>query len=113
MNVSTFIRRHQLGTFFMLVFVVAWGLNAADYFTLPTAGPPAHISDVPLPRLLLLLLGTAASTATGFTLTRVVGGKEGIRELLGRFNRWRVGFRRYAVAIFTASVPCGWKGSSI
>jgi CAAX protease family protein len=66
--------------------------------------PQAHISDVPLPRLLLLLLGTAASTATGFTLTRVVGGTEGIGELLGRFKRWRVGIRWYAAAIFTTSV---------
>jgi uncharacterized protein len=89
---------------FVLAFVVSWVLNAAYYFSLPSGGPPAYISQVPLPLLLLLLLGTAGSGASGVILARVVGGKEGIRELLGRFKRWRVGIRWYAAAIFTTAV---------
>ena len=44
----------------------------------------------------------AGPSVAGILLTGLVDGRAGLRELLSRLLRWRVGARWYAVALLTA-----------
>jgi membrane protease YdiL (CAAX protease family) len=48
----------------------------------------------------------AGPAAAGLLLTGLVSGRAGLRELLSRLLKWRVGARWYAVALLTA--PLAW-----
>ena len=51
---------------------------------------------------LFLLLATIAPSAVAIILSAVENGREGVRELLGQFGRWRFGAGWYAYAVFLA-----------
>ncbi len=49
-------------------------------------------------------LGALSSSAAGIVLAAVEGRKHGVRELLGRLLRWRVGLQWWAFALLSAAV---------
>jgi membrane protease YdiL (CAAX protease family) len=80
----------QVVIFFALTYLVTWTL-----FT--TAGLlPSGQGALRLP---LLLLGSFAPSLTAVALTARGDGTAGVRRLLGRLLRWRVGVRWYAFAL--------------
>jgi membrane protease YdiL (CAAX protease family) len=94
-RITGFIRRHPVATFYTLVFAISWGgivliLGPDGLFstgaTMPLAGGAA------------LLAGPSIS---GVLLTVLVDGKSGLRRLVSRLRKWRVGARWYAVALLT------------
>ncbi len=94
-RITGFIRRHPIATFYTLVFAISWGgivliLGPDGLFstgaTMPLAGGAA------------LLAGPSIS---GVLLTVLVDGKSGLRRLVSRLRKWRVGARWYAVALLT------------
>ena len=97
---KTFIKSHPLLSYFVLTFVITWGL-----FVLAVGGPggiPAtkeQFTTLPLLAILAVLVGPSAS---GILLTGLDYGRAGFRDLLARMTRWRVGARWYAVALLTA-----------
>ena len=50
-------------------------------------------------------LGALSSSLAAIVLVVVGGRKGGLRELLGRFLIWRVGFQWWAIALFFAIIP--------
>ena len=88
-------------TYFALTFAISWGC------ILMVVGP----GGIPAPtEQALTLLGVAilamlpGPSVAGILLTGLVSGRAGLRELLSRLLRWRVGARWYAVALLTAPV---------
>ena len=95
---KSLVRRHPVPAYFALTFAISWGGVLAVVWT---ASTPEQI-DALLPLEILAMLGGPA--VAGLAMTGVVRGKEGLRELLSRLLRWRVGARWYAVALLTAPI---------
>ncbi len=76
------IRRHPLISFFVLAYALTWPLiplvSVSPLFGLPALFGPALAAII---------------------VAAVVDGRSGLRDLLGRMVRWRVGGRWYAVAL--------------
>lgn len=76
------IKRHPLVTFFVLAYLLTWWVYPLVQFS-PLIG----------------LLGLFGPAAAALIVATVIGGKAGVRELLLRTVRWRVGVRWYAIAL--------------
>ena len=78
--------RHPVAAFLVMVYALGWStLLAADYLGLPM--------------LLVSSLGVVSGLALpAFLVTAATGGKAGVRDLLGRCLRWRVGIGWYLLA---------------
>jgi membrane protease YdiL (CAAX protease family) len=81
-TITAFVKRHQLVVFFVLAYALTWPLIPLVSVS-PLWGFPA-------------LFGPALAAVIVAALT---DGRLGLRELLGRLVRWRVGARWYAVAL--------------
>ena len=94
-NISGFIKRHSLVTYFVLAYVIAWG------GILAVVGMKGFRADkLQLPDIMLMfsamLIGPSLA---GIALTAVVDGKTGLRSLFSRMGHWRVGLRWYAMVL--------------
>lgn len=85
------IGRYPLGVFFSLAFGVAW---IWDFLALGLFGWPMPANT---PGVFLGVTGAA------FVVTAVTEGRDGVRSLLSRYVRWRVGLGWYLLAI--AAMP--------
>ena len=101
MNISSFIKRHPMASFVGLVFGGFWGLGVVLYAYLQARGAPVDITRAGSVALLILFVADAFPSAAGIVVTRVVGGKEGVKELFGRLKARRAGGNWYAAAILT------------
>jgi hypothetical protein len=114
--IEAFIKRHPLPTYYTLTFVISWG------GMLLVIGGPSGLPGSPeqADRLMGIAFSlTAGPSAAGLLLTGLVSERAGLRALLARLRRWRVGARWYAVALFTSPllgtahrVSCGEHGTS-
>lgn len=101
-TVSASIERHSLLIYFALAFAISWGA------VLVVIGGPGRIpgtteqAEMLLPFVVLAMLPGPA--VAGILLTGLVYGKGGLRDVLSRMLRWRVGARWYAVALVGAPV---------
>ena len=98
-SIKAFVTRHPVLTYYALTFAISWGgiLIVVGPGGIP--GKPDEFQRL-LPGLLLAML--AGPSTAGILLTGLVSGRAGLRELLSRLIRWRVGVRWYAVALLTA-----------
>ncbi len=95
MNKNVFYNRHPVLIYFVLAFLISWGLllllgGTGRFFGLQT---PGHLK---IPMLLVMLAGPFFSSLIMITLT---DGKAGLRDLGDRLLRWRVRVRWYAVLL--------------
>ena len=90
----TFIRRHAISLFYVLTFVISLG---TFLLILGPDGFFATGSDIAGAGALAI----AGPAIAGVLITGVVDGRPGLRSLVSRFLRWRVGARWYAVALLT------------
>ena len=81
--------------FFVLAFAFSWVVWATAVFLFP------HGASEPLTTsaALLHLVGSLGPMVSAFVVTALVGGSAGVRELLGRVFRWRVGLGWWVVAV--------------
>jgi CAAX protease family protein len=100
-TLRTFVTRHPVASYFVLTFVISWGgfVLALGPIGIPAA--PEEFERMPLLAIMVMLVGPAVA---GVLMTGLVSGREGFRDLLARFVRWRVGGCWYAVALLTAPV---------
>jgi membrane protease YdiL (CAAX protease family) len=94
-TMKDFIRRHAVLIYFALTFTISWGA------VLVVVGP----DGIPISADQAVVLGMAVllgPSATGILLTGLASGRVGLRELISRLLRRRVGARWYAVALLTA-----------
>src|ERR687894_3026663 len=80
--ITAFVRRHPLVAFFVLAYALTWPV-------------------IPLVSLspLLGLPGLFGPALAAVVTVAVVEGKPGLKNLLGRMVRWRVGAGWYAIAL--------------
>jgi membrane protease YdiL (CAAX protease family) len=98
-TIGTFIKRHPVPTYFALTFAISWG------GFLLALGPGGFAStnweaEARFPIVVLAML--AGPSVAGILLTGLVDGKAGLREVLSRLLKWRVGAGWYAVALLPA-----------
>ncbi len=95
------VKRHSLAAFFILTFGYSWLLGLP--LLLSSLGViPFHIAR--LPALLIQLLAAWGSTFSALLLTGLISGKAGLRDLLSRLVRWRVGVQWYAFVLLSWGV---------
>lgn len=90
---SAAARRHPLMLFFALAFAfswVVWGAPAVLF---------SRGSSDPQTSALFHLVGSLGPMVSAFVVTALVGGSAGVRELVGRVFRWRVGGGWWLVAV--------------
>jgi hypothetical protein len=97
-----FITSHSVPIYFALAFAISWGGLLAIGGLGGMSGATWQ-SDPRLPFLVLAML--AGPSIAGLPLTSLVSGRAGLRELLSRLLRWRVGARWFAIARTRVSQP--------
>jgi membrane protease YdiL (CAAX protease family) len=97
----SFTRGHPVLSYYVLVFIVSWGGG------LLALGPGGLMGTTVTPRTQLLVnvpIGIMGPCIAGLLMTTVLYGRNGLRALLSRLTKWRVGIGWYAFAILTAPV---------
>jgi len=92
-GLKAFVKRHQLISMYILLFVLAWSV------LIPQALYSQGLLSAPLPAFLEILTGWAPGIAAA-VVTAIVVGRSGVRELLRRFFIWRIGVQWYLTAFF-------------
>jgi hypothetical protein len=90
-RISSLVQRHPLACFFVLAYLAAWCLWAPLLILRDTL-PPAVA-------FILVLLGSLVPSTIAIVLVAIIRGRRGVRSLLGRLVKWRVGLRWYAVVL--------------
>jgi membrane protease YdiL (CAAX protease family) len=85
-------RRHPLGAFYAVTFLVSWG------YWVPDAISGGHRSHTP---------GLLGPMVAAFVVTGLVEGAAGLRDLLARMGRWRVPPRWYLAAAAPLALALG------
>lgn len=101
-TIKTFIKSHPLLTYFVLTFILSWG-GILLLIGGPGAIPAPSEQSMQLLPIAILVMVVGPSVA-GILLTGLVDGRAGVRELLSRLFKWRVGIAWYAVALLTTPV---------
>lgn len=99
--VASSIRSSPLVVFFGLAYAISWllllpwavsdtpvGLGVVSYTLPDTVGA------------VMFVFATLGPALAAIIVTAVLEGRAGVRRLLGRIKRWRVGLRWYGVALF-------------
>jgi membrane protease YdiL (CAAX protease family) len=96
---SAFIRKHPVVACFVVTFAISWG---GVLLLLGGDGLPRtrKTLDEVLPYAIAIMIVGPASA--GLLLTAVAGGGTGLRDLISRLLKWRVGIRWYAAALLLA-----------
>lgn len=93
--------RHPVAAFLVMLYAIAWGvflpvvLQARGLLALPIDLAEGFAFDVVVATASILGVALPAFLVTGAT-----SGKTGVRDLLGRCLRWRVGIVWYLIALF-------------
>lgn len=89
------LRRHPLGSFFVLAYGVTWLLwSPVLFLQLPPFNPATHA-----PALYVLPGIAIGVTGSAFLMTAVTQSRAGVDRLLQRLVLWRVNLPWYAVAV--------------
>jgi membrane protease YdiL (CAAX protease family) len=99
-SIMAFIRRRPVLTYYVFTFAISWG-----GMLLVIGGPggiPATAEQFERLFPFVMLALFAGPSVSSLLLTAFLDGKAGLRELLARLLRWRVGVRWYAIALLTA-----------
>ncbi len=96
-NKTSWIERNSLVMYFALAYAISWA------FMLPVAASAQGLLKQPVP-FALYYLGSFGPLTSALSLTGLIEGRRGIRELLGRLLKWRVGFGYFAFSVFAPFV---------
>ncbi len=95
MNIKALIRHHPIISYFTMTYLISWG--GAFLVVAPTLLRGESIPQ--LDGLLMFPVLLLGPSITGITLTAIVDGKSGLRNLFARMGRWRVGAQWYAALL--------------
>ena len=99
-TIRAFIKSHPLLSFYAIAFAITWG------GLIMAVGGPSEILGSPellgTRFALVMLAWLAGPSVAGILMTRLVYGREGLREFRSRLLKWRVGAHWYTVALLTA-----------
>jgi membrane protease YdiL (CAAX protease family) len=92
------VARHPVASFLIMAFVFGWGGMIP---LLLSENGPVTVLPIELPWMpFAAILSIFGLALPAFLVTAATDGKEGVRELLGRILRWRVGVHWYLIALF-------------
>lgn len=100
MNIKAFIQNHPVATYFGIAFLISWISFLILVGPKLVQGKDMYATDAFI-MFPVMVIGVGL---TGLILTRVVDGRSGLRELLSRMGRWRVGVPWYVVALLIPPV---------
>jgi membrane protease YdiL (CAAX protease family) len=95
MKITDYARRHPVGAYFCLAFVISWGGGLLTGGPIFFRGESAELHDV----LAIGILVIAGPFVAGLAMTYFVNGRPGFRDLFARMVRWRVGGGWYAALL--------------
>jgi membrane protease YdiL (CAAX protease family) len=95
------LQRHSVPIYFALVFVISWG---GLLLILGPEGFPLRAEEFESLGALVYVAILAGPCLAGILLTGIADGWPGLRHLLARLRRWRVGWEWYALALLPALV---------
>ncbi len=98
--IKDFTKRYSVLLYFSLTFALSW---SGVLVIIGRSGElPASMAELQklLPVAIVGML--VGPSVAGILLTGLVYGKEGLRALLSRMRKWRVGAQWYAIALLTA-----------
>ncbi len=95
-NYKAFLERHPLRVYYILTFVLSWAGMLLVIGPSGIPGTPEVVKKLLPLAIPPMLLGPSVS---GLLLTGLTGGKTGLRSLLSRLLRWRVGLGWWTVAL--------------
>lgn len=93
---KAFIVRHPVLSYYALVFAISWG------GILTAVGPAGFLGTTYDARVLtqfVYLAALAGPAVAGVLVTYLVDGSAGLRGILTRIGKWRVGLRWYVLAL--------------
>jgi membrane protease YdiL (CAAX protease family) len=99
-TIKALVERHPVLNYFALTFAISWG-----GILIVVGGPggiPGTKEQVETLFPIAILAMLAGPPVVGIVLTGLLYWRAGLRDLLTRMRRWRVGARWYAVALLTA-----------
>lgn len=102
--ISKWLRSHAVLAYYILVFAITWGGMLA------VVGPSGLFNSSANPAVLsqfIYFAALAGPSVAGILMTAVVHGRAGLRDLLSRSLRWRVGIIWYMVVLLTAPLLMG------
>jgi membrane protease YdiL (CAAX protease family) len=91
MTQKSFVQRHALLLYFVLVFIISWGGTYIVTGTRFLEGEVLELSDIGL--MAVPMLG--APFALGILMTYLADGRTGLSQFFSRMRKWRVGARWY------------------
>ena len=97
--IEAFVTRHPVRIYFALAFAVSW---AGVLFVVGPGGIPTTVEHLMTIGPAMYVAMLAGPSVAGLLMTSLVSGRAGLREVLARLLKWRVGWRWYAVALLTA-----------
>ena len=96
-SLGRMVARRPVTAFLVMAFAFGWGgmvpllLSESGFGVLPIALPWQPFAAI---------MSVFGLTLPAFLVTAATGGRAGVRDLLSRCLRWRVGFHWYLVALF-------------
>lgn len=109
MSIKNYATRHPVGLYFSLAFGISWSGGLLLGWPLFFRGGSVELEDIAVMGLLIV----AGPCVAGLCMTYLVDGKPGLRDLVSRMTKWRVGGQWYApllifpILIFSISVMLG------
>jgi len=97
----TWLRSHPVLAYYALVFAISWG------GILLAVGPGGLVDSTANPEQLtqfIYFAALAGPSVAGVLMTGLIHGRAGLRDLLARVLRWRVGLGWWLVALLTAPI---------
>jgi uncharacterized protein len=99
--VRAFAMRHPVLSYYALVFTISWG---GILIVVGPTGVPGEPEDVARLFPFTLVALFAGPSVAGVMMTGLVSGKAGLRDLLARLVRWRVGTKWWAASLLIGPV---------
>src|SRR5258708_39686180 len=95
MNIKAFIQRHPIVAYFGMTYMISW-IGAF----LVVAPKLIHGEAIPqLDGLIMFPVLLVGPSLAGITLTGIVDGRSGLRDLFSRMGHWRGGAQWYSALL--------------
>lgn len=104
MSVSNLLTKKPLLSFFLLTYIISWGIwtpIVVNYYRNPF---PISFAETPLYLILLAFLGFFGPTFAALIMAGVEDGRKGIKRLFSGWKRWQIGIPWYLAILISQIV---------
>jgi membrane protease YdiL (CAAX protease family) len=97
MNIRSVIQRVPIASYFVLTYLISWGGSLIIGGPKFLRGEILGLEDA----IIMAPIVIGGPLIAGITMTFLVDGRVGLRDLFSRMFKWRVGLRWYSAALLT------------